>query len=297
MSTSLFQILQKKNLASLIALGGILTAITVALTTLGNVLSLVEILQYLALTPIIIAGMTRGTAFSIQVAVASTLLVGLIWGFFPGALFFFLSIVPLGVTLGYLFRKNRSSSHIIICTVIILSISIASIVWISIKLCGVDWQKDIQSMAATLHLSASFLGEIFPSLLLLTALCYAFYIWIFNAYLLTRIGLMTREKHYFFDIIEFFKLPEYLLGILLLGIILRFIYPGGALYQMAGTNIIFVTSALFFFMGVFLTGIMVRRKLGKTAGLFFYFFAISIGIPIMVFCGIISTIFKRKFGY
>jgi hypothetical protein len=286
---------KKNTAANIIAQGGILTAVTVLLTTLGNILSLVEILQYLALTPIIAACLLRGPAFAIQVSIASTFLVGIIWGFFPGALFFFLSTVPLGVTLGYLFQKRQPARRILMITIILLFASLFLILWLSIKIFGISLDRDLHVFAQTFHVSTSSLVRWFallsPTLMFLTALCYAFYIWLFNVYLLDRIKLMERERHFLCDIYEFFELPKYLVFIWAGGVLLMVcnFWLGNQVLLFIGANIIAILSLIFYFRGIF----SIRVRMGKAARLMLFFFTITIGIPLMVMAGLYATAIGR----
>jgi hypothetical protein len=291
MSIHLVQLGKKNTAAAIIAQGGILTAVTVLLTTLGNVLSLVEILQYLALTPIIIACVMRGPAFAIQVSTASTLLVGIIWGFFPGGLFFFLSTVPLAVTLGYLFQKRRSSRKILLVTIVLLFVSLFLILWLSIKLFGVDINRDIQGFARTFKVSTPALARWFvllsPTFMFLTALCYAFYIWLFNTFLLDRMKLVERKRHFLIDIYEFFDLPRYLVMVWAACVVIMAgnVWLKNEPLLIMAINLAAILSLVFYFRGIF----SIRARMGKIARLALFIFTITIGVPAMILAGLYAT--------
>lgn len=330
MSLRLFTADRRDTISRIIAQGGLLASITVILTSLGNILSLVEILQYLALTPLIIAGIMRGTSFSIQVAAASTLLVGMIWGFFPGSLFFFISTVPLGVLLGYLFTRTREMKNIIIVTVIVLSISISLILYISIRFFTVDFHRELLSMAkgfqAFISGSISYLIEILqrcgfsdfsgtvkfltglsrvtpeqimrffiavtPSIIFLTSLTYSFYIWLFNAFVLNRLRILRKDTSYFVEIFEFFRLPLSVVAVFIVSLAMLGIerYMKNDVLFSIGINLCGITSLLFFFTGMFNIRRYIHIRSSRLINLFIFLFCISIGLPLTILAGIIVTV-------
>ena len=282
------------------AQGGILTGITLLLTCLGYLFSLVELFGYIALSPIVIAGVLRGPAFSLQVGIASSALVCMIWGFFPAGLSFFISIVPYGVALGHFFNKKTKPARIVLHSVVILSISLIVLFWISTRISGIDFDRDFQSIAHMIHRSTSWVAEYFmlllPSLVFFTALCYSFYIWLFNSYLLERVGLMGKRPSFLIDIPDFFKLPRYLIFFLLGGLVFYLAYRVNYIPAMRfiGVNLVLITSILFFFKGMYEYGRSFKEKWGRGMSFFFFLFAITAGIPLLVGVGLISTLFKKE---
>jgi|GEM_PF-2125114 len=329
MSLRLFTIDRRDTVSRIIAQGGLLASITVILTSLGNLLSLVEILQYLALTPLIIAGIMRGTSFSMQVAVASTLLVGMIWGFFPGSLFFFISTVPLGVLLGYLFPRTREMKNIIVVTVIVLSISISLILYISIRFFTVDFHRELLSMAkgfqAFISGSISYLIEILqrcgfsdlsgtitfirrlssvtpeqimrfftvvtPSLIFLTSLTYSFYIWIFNAFVLNRLRILRTDTGYFVEILEFFRLPLSVVALFIVSLAMLGIerYIRNDVLFSIGINLFGITSLLFFFTGMFNIRRHIHIRQNRLINLLIFLCCVSLCLPVTILAGISAT--------
>jgi len=296
MSLRLFSADRRDTLSRKIAQGGLLASITVILTSLGNLLSLIEILQYLALTPIIIAGILRGTSFSIKVALASTLLIGMIWGFFPGALFFFISTVPLGVLLGYLFPRTRDMKNIIVVTVIILSLSITAILFLSIRFFAPNFNMEVASMARTCKVTPERFMHVFmmilPSIVFLTSLTYAFYIWLFNAFILGRLRILRSETSYFYEIFRFFRLPVSLVAVfvLSLGMLGAGRHIRNDMVLSIGMNLFGITSLLFFFTGMFNIRRFVHIKQSRLINLVIFLFCITIGLPITILTGIFITV-------
>ncbi|MHC9543927.1 MAG: DUF2232 domain-containing protein [Vulcanimicrobiota bacterium] len=330
MSLRLFTADRRDTVSRIIAQGGLLASITVILTSLGNILSLVEILQYLALTPLIIAGIMRGTSFSIQVAVASTLLIGMIWGFFPGSLFFFISTVPLGVLLGYLFTRTREMKNIIIVTVIVLSISISLILFLSIRFFTANFTSELLSMAkgfqAFISGSISYLIEILrrcgfsdfsgtvkfltglsrvtpeqimrffvvvtPSLIFLTSLTYSFYIWLFNAFVLNRLRILRKDTSYFVEIFEFFRLPLSVVAVFVVSLAILGFERNirNDVLFSIGINLFGITSLLFFFTGMFNIRRYIHIRSSRLFNLFIFIFCISIGLPVTILAGISVTV-------
>jgi hypothetical protein len=334
MSIKLFTIEKKDSLPHTVAQGGVLAGITLLLASLGNLFPALELLQYLALTPIIIAGVLRGTPFSLEVAAASALLVGSFWGVFPVGLFFLFSIIPLGVALGYFFRKNTGPRVVFFSSIAILALSLGLLVYISITFFGVDIQKEMQAMAksmdafmtAVTNLFISFSTSLFgsgarekilataqsfnfspeysvrfglallPSALFLTALCYSFYIWIFNAFLLGRLGLIEKKKNYFIHIWEFFQFPRSFLLLFLAGLLLFMLKGNEELTPafLTGMNILCCTSLLLYFRGLFALNVLIRRRLKTFLRLLLFFFSITIGIPFLILGGVIITLFPLE---
>ncbi len=330
MSLRLFSADRRDSLSRIIAQGGLLASITVILTSLGNILSLVEILQYLALTPLIIAGILRGTSFSIQVATASTLLVGMIWGFFPGSLFFFISTVPLGVLLGYLFPRTRDMKNIIIVSIVMLSLSIFLVLFISFKLFAANFSMEFSSMAkgcqALISNCASSLIDlcqkygfidtsklvtflknlsnikpeqimrffivILPSIIFLIALTYSFYIWLFNAFILNRLRILKKNSNYFVEIFEFFKLPLAVVAIFIISLAILGIerYVKNDTLFSIGINLCGITSVLLFFTGMFNIRRYIHFRNSRLVNLLIFLFCISIGLPVTIMAGIGATV-------
>ncbi len=303
MGIRLFNIERKDTLSHVIAQGGILAGITLLLASLGNVFPILELLQYLALSPIIIAGVLRGPLFSVEVAVASTILVSAFWGIFPSGVFFLFSTVPLGIALGHFFRKKASSRLILISSVAILSVSLGVLLYISMKFFGMDLQKDILAMARSFNMSSDRSIKLFtallPSALFLTALCYSFYIWLFNAYVLARIGLAERKGNFFVDIFHFFQFPPSILLIFTGGLILSMTRGSDefSLSAVTGLNILCCTSTLLYFRGIFMFNALLKGRLNRYLHLLLFLFCVTVGIPLMIIGGIIVTIVPLEFFF
>lgn len=301
MGSSIFGLKIKNGIASIIAEGGILTCLTVLLTWLSYILPVIDLFQYLALTPIIIAGIMRGLRFSVQVAVASTLLVGMTRGFFPSGLIFIIAVAPLGVVLGHIYQKNIEAKRIILVSIIVQSLSTALLAWISIKISGLDMQKEIHSMAKTFHIDPFKLAESFllllPFIIFLTSLCNSLYIWIFNTYVLKKLKMLNTERPYFIDIFYFMNVPSWFCIIFFFGI--AFFIADHFLHiyilKSIGINLIFITSTVFFFKGMFLINMLIRERISKGLSFILFLFYITIGMPIAVMAGLTSTLMNRDF--
>jgi len=303
MSIRLFNMERKDTLSHIIAQGGILSGITLLLASLGNIFPILELLQYLALSPIIIAGVLRGPLFSFEVAAAATLLVGAFWGIFPSGVFFLFSTVPLGIVLGHFFRKKASSRFILMGSVVILSVSLGLLLFISMKFFGMDLQKDMLAMEQSFNMSSERsirrFTALLPSALFLTAPCYSFYIWLLNAYLLGRMGLVERKGNYFINIFHFFQCPRSILLVFIAGLAL-FTSRGAdefSLPAIAGLNLLCCTFTLFYFRGIFTLNALIRGRLNRFLHALLFLFCVTIGIPLIIMGGMAVTLVPPEFFF
>ncbi|MDQ7823960.1 MAG: DUF2232 domain-containing protein [Candidatus Eremiobacteraeota bacterium] len=289
---------RRRNFTKNIALGGILTGIAVIFTIVGNLFAFLDILQFLAVTPLIIAGASRGLAFSAKVTAASTILVGIIYGFFPAGLFFFLANGPLGLALGCLFREKAGPKAIVLTTMALIALNIVLVIFIGIKFMGIHLEKELVETAAYFHMEGSRLIRQFylfcPSLLFFAALAYAFYIWLFNTYLLKKMKLSS-EKPLFHDYLEIMDFPRYFIIIVtgsLLVLLLSSTLKSGLVHFIA-LNVTCIFCILFFFKGVFFINSSMPGRLHWSLRIVLFLFSVTVGIPVIVLSGIVATMLPR----
>lgn len=279
---------------SRVALGGLLTATAVILSLLGNMLSLVDILLYLAVTPIAIASAAGGLLFGIEVAAASFILIGLVNGFIPYGLYFLVAVAPLGVVLGYLFGRKSRPAALVLVSAVFIALGMAATLLFARELTGVSLDQQFADTAKWLRISPEAAKKYFlaslPTFLTVSSLCYALYIWLFNQWLLERLNFLPRSGgHILLRIAELLEYPAWFGWLFLLGTAL---YPVYLLTRwepaaLAALNLLFIFGFLLYFKGILLwKRLLPRFTAGKAGNLLITFALMTVGFPFALLMGL-----------
>ncbi len=307
----------------LVAWGGLFTAIVVIMAVIGTAMSFIDILLYLAVTPIIIAVMQGGLIFGLQVSLASAILISSILGFFPAGAYFVIATAPVGLVLGEMFRRKSSIVTVIIILSITISVCMVGTTYIASRAMGRTFNEDLRLSAKS---SAQLLEDVvneypetkkllqkplpeqeviveilvktfymtIPAMLLVVGLAYAFYLWFFNAWLLNRLKLT--DKSFSFDMQELFLYPPWFGYILAASLLVLPVSNATNNEALSGTamNVFLIFSFLFFIKGLFmlrgLLFIFIRSfPMRLLAGLLL----MTLGAPFVALMGFIFCITQR----
>lgn len=286
----------------LVAWGGVFTAIIVLTAIVGSALSFIDILTYLAVTPIIISVIMGGMVFGIQVSIAATILIVAILGPLPFGLYFVLSTIPPGLVVGELFRRSAKTSVILLSSTFLLAISLFLTSWAFASLMGVSLDQDILEFSNMMHYDPALVKRtlylFFPSILLISGLVYSVYIWFFNSWILNRLKLI--ERNYINDIFSLLRFPAWfayvILGSFILYILALKIHSD--LFLSISGNIFFLFLFLFYFKGMFdakrLAAPFVKNKFILFLIGLFLFFAMPVTVFIAFYTTLIDATFKER---
>lgn len=212
-----------------IVLGGILSAAAFVIALAAQGLGMLDIVLYLAVTPIIIAVMQKGFGFGVLVSAVSSMLVCLLLGPFPSGAYFAITVLPTALTLGILIKNRRKYSETILILSSSLFLTISGGLWILSASTGISFVDDVNTAAkASMKLMEQILGPspidpsyiitktlslfymTLPFVIACCSICYAFYLWLFNSWILVRLGVTKESFSAGAGIKELLEYPKYM---------------------------------------------------------------------------------------
>lgn len=320
--------MEKTNFTRRIAEGGLLVSLAFIFYFAGFTFSVIDLIKFVSVTPVVIGVVKYGTRQGIQITLASTFLTGLLLGFFNG-LDFFLSIGLIGLVLGTCLRKNIKTFNTIFFTFIAALTGFSIGLIISVFLLNFNITREFEAAAKWFKSLVARMSEfgvinnfiititdflnldknwtnmswivdlfmnLLPSLLIFVAFYYVIYIWVFNVFLLKRLNIPLPDNAIIGEFSLFLIIPPWTLFFLLAGIIILLLnsYLNMRILEIICVNFIAIMIFVSYARGVFSMNIFIRnfippeRKMRFLAGLFITFLEFTLLVPFVVLFGIFA---------
>lgn len=219
---------QNKAYSNGVVLGGILSAATLVITAAAQGLGMLDVILYLGVTPIAIAAVKKGAGFGLAVSAVSFILVSIFLGVFPSGAYFAATVIPPGLALGSMIGAGRKDSETVTVLSAVMFLTTAAAIWMSSAITGISLTDDVnasikfamktgEALFGTTSVTEESLLRAFystaPFVVAGVAVCYSFYLWLFNRWLLSRLG-MTAEFNVGAGIRDLLSLPAWLAHVL-----------------------------------------------------------------------------------
>jgi len=289
-------VMKKNDITRRMAEGGLLVSLSFLFYFIGATLSIVDIIKYISLTPIVIGVVKHGMKLGFQITIASGLLVGMFLTFFPTTIDFFLTVGIIGLTLGYCLREKFETFNTIFYSFISALIGFSLSFLMYVYIIGMDLNKEFSFLSEgissvlksliemdimkgfvnnlTLFFAlpvtwinmgwvTRFVIDLIPALLIFMAFYYVIYIWLFNVFFIKKLKIELPSKATIGEIPMFLLIPRWTLIFIPGGFVFLFLglYSQIRLLEIVGVDILFISIFVAFLKGTFTINTNLSKKL------------------------------------